>query len=151
MFKLDYSFGFSLKGFIIVLLPMIPNIFYFIFPKVFISDNEGINHKVLEKIEHGSQILFIGILLMIIPNRDAIMENKFILIMAIFLLSYYFLWGLLFLKNNNSKILICMAIFPVIYFIISEIWISNYMAIIPTLIYGITHTTITYLGFSSSR
>jgi len=40
---MEYSFGFSWKGFIIVLLPMIPNFFHFLFPNTLKSDISKFN------------------------------------------------------------------------------------------------------------
>lgn len=146
---MDFSLGFCMKGFIIVLLPMLPNILYFIKPQLFIQDKESNHNKVLDIIEHGGQFIFLGMLIMIIPSSETVLKGILCLAIIIFLIGYYVLWLLLFLGNKNIVILMCMAIFPVIYFIISEIWIANYLAIIPTVIFGIVHTFITYKDFTN--
>ena len=148
---MNVSIGFSLQGFLIILLPMVPNLFYFVFPKIFTSNHEVTKHKILELIEHSSQFLFIALLLLLKSNVDASMESTLILVMSLLLLSYYFLWVLLFLGHENRIVLMCMAIFPIIYFLIAEIWLYNYFAVIPTVIFGITHIMITYLDSSVLR
>jgi hypothetical protein len=40
-----------------------------------------------------------------------------------------------------------MAIFPVIYFILKEMWLANYIAIITTVLFGMVHVIITYMSF----
>lgn len=143
--------GFSLQGFIIILLVMIPNIFYFIFPKFFISNHKVTKHKVLELIEHSSQFLFMILLLLLKSNIDASIQSKLVLVILLVLMAYYLLWVLLFLGYKNRVVLMCMAIFPVIYFLIAEVWLHNYFAMIPTVIFGIVHSIITYLDSSALR
>lgn len=148
---MKYSFGFSWRGFLIVLLPMVPNIFYFLFPNAISSGKLENSHLILDVIEHGSQIIYIALLIFMITNKPVSLQNGYVIAMAIFLLSYYALWILLFAGNKNLLILICMAVFPVVYFILSEIWLYNFPAIIPTAIFGIVHVIITYKDFCSSH
>lgn len=148
---IKYSFGFSWNGFLIVLLPMIPNIFYFLFPDAISSGRVENSHLTLDLIEHGSQIIYITLLIFIITNKNVSLQSVYVIAMAIFLLSYYILWILLFAGNKDLIILICMAIFPVVYFILAEIWLRNFLAIIPTVIFGIVHVIITYKDFLSTH
>lgn len=148
---MNNSIGFSLQGFLIILLPMVPNIFYFVFPKFFISNHEVTKHKILELIEHSSQFLFMALLLLLKSDIDASRQSRLVLVISLVLITYYLLWVLLFLGYKNRVILMCMAIFPVIYFILAEIWLHNYFAIIPTVIFGIAHSMITYLDSSALR
>lgn len=145
---MDYVFGFSWKGFLIVLLPMIPNLFYFLFPNVISSEKVENVHFRLDVIEHGSQFIYIALLIFVISNQYVSIQSLYVVGMVIFLLFYYVLWILLFAGNKNLMILICMAVFPVIYFILAEIWLHNFVAIIPTVIFGIVHIIITYIDFS---
>ncbi len=148
---MNYSFGFSWRGFLIVLLPMIPNIFYFLFPNAISSGKVENSHLILNIIEHGSQLIYIALLIFMITNKYVSIQSIYVIGMAIFLLSYYALWILLFAGNKNLIILICMAIFPVVYFTLAEIWLHNILAIIPTAIFGIVHVIITYIDFSLSH
>ena len=148
---MNYSFGFSWRGFLIVLLPMIPNIFYFLFPDAISSGKIENSHLILNIIEHGSQLIYIALLIFMITNKYVSIQSVYVIGIAIFLLSYYALWILLFAGNKNLIILICMAIFPVVYFILAEIWLHNFLAIIPTVIFGIVHVVITYIDFSLSH
>jgi hypothetical protein len=147
--NMDFSLGFSWKGFLIVLLPMIPNVFYFIFPNAIPSGTIENKHLTLDFIEHGSQFIYIGLLIFMATNKEVSLQSKYLVGMIILLLSYYILWILLFAGNKNLVILICMAVFPVVYFILAEIWIHNYFAIIPTTVFGIVHLIITYVDFKT--
>lgn len=146
---MNYSLGFSWKGLLIVLLPMVPNLFYFLFPNVLPSGNTRNNHLILDIMEHGSQAIFIVLLIFITTKKTIYLQSVTIIGMGIFLLSYYILWILLFIGNSNLTILLCMAIFPVMYFILAEIWLHNFLALIPTIIFGIVHIIITLIDFKT--
>lgn len=144
---MNYFFGFSWKGFLVVLLPMIPNFFYFKFPNVISSGSPAKRHLVFDIIEHGSQAIYIALLLILITKQDVPIISPYIAGMGIFLLSYYALWILLFAGRKNLAILICMAVFPVVYFILAEFWLHNFPTMIPTAIFGIVHVIITYRDY----
>ncbi|MDF2474246.1 MAG: hypothetical protein K0R21_2028, partial [Anaerocolumna sp.] len=146
--RVNYSFGFSLKGFIIFLLPMIPNLFYFLAPAASKFGGNVKNHFILDILEHGSQAVFFFMIIFLIRKQTLDFICSFSVGMVIALLVYYVLWILLFTGQSNLVILITMAILPVIYFILAEIWLNNYLAIIPTALFGIVHAFITYMDFS---
>ncbi|MGG7177516.1 hypothetical protein ACQPU1_07995 [Clostridium paraputrificum] len=148
---MNYSFSFSLTGFLIVLLPMIPNFFYFLLPNAFSTEKIENKHLILDIIEHGSQFFYIALLIFITTNKNLSMQSLYFVGMVVSLVFYYILWILLFSGHKNLIILISMAIFPVIYFILSEIWINNLLSTIPTVIFGVVHVIITYKDFTSSN
>lgn len=86
---LNYHLGFSFKGFMVFLLPMIPNIFYFLIPTSGASRSNINSHIVLDVLEHGSQALFFFMIIFVI--RKQIYKNicPYTVGMAIMLLFYY--------------------------------------------------------------
>lgn len=142
---MDYAFGFSVKGLIVFLLPMVPNLLYFLFPKNKSLGNVSEKHLVLDIIEHGSQAVFI-LLLVFLPNRqDSPVLSPYTLCFGSVLFLYFVLWIFYFSGSKMLLILFGLAILPVIYFILAEIWLHNYPAVIPTAVFGIAHTIITYI------
>jgi hypothetical protein len=141
---MEYYLGFSWIGLIVFLLPMIPNIFYFVIPAPGGSENKRNTHGILEVIEHGSQGIFIFFLIFVISKQTPEILCAYTIIMATALISYYVLWGFFIIGKANLVVLLGMAVLPVIYFIFAEIWLHNYLAIIPTIIFGIVHSIITY-------
>ena len=138
--------GFSWKGLIVFLLPMIPNIFYFLYPA---PDGTGYianNHIVLDILEHGSQAIFILMLIFVMSKQTSKIQSPYVIGMAISLIFYFVLWILYFTGKANLIILLGMAILPVVYFILAEIWLNNYLAIIPTVLFGVVHIIITYIN-----
>lgn len=144
---MNYYLGFSWKGLIVFLLPMIPNIFYFMFPA---PEGTGIianNHMILDVLEHGCQAIFIFMLIFVISKQTYKIQSSYTIGMAMLLIFYFALWILYFTGKANLIILLGMAIVPVIYFIVAEIWLNNYLAIIPTVLFGLLHVIITYINY----
>lgn len=144
---MDYYFGFSWKGLIVFLLPMIPNVFYFLIPASGVSGNNANSHLILDVLEHGSQAIFIFLLVFFISKQASEMLCPYTIGAAIMLISYYVLWIFYFTGSVNLVILLGMAVLPVVYFVLVEIWLHNYLAIIPTALFGIVHVIITYMDY----
>lgn len=148
---LQNNIGFSWKGLVVFLLPMLPNILFFILKNPNGSAAVTNNHIVLNMIEHGSQAIFGALLIFMVSKKASPVICGYTILIAILLLSYYGFWIVYFTKGTNFILLMAMAIFPVIYFILAEIWLHNLIAIVPTMIFGIAHITITYIDFRSSH
>lgn len=125
---------------------MIPNIFFFLLPNQNVSGNGTNNHLILDIIEHASQAIFIFLLLFLISKQNSPMVCPYTICIAIILLSYYVLWIFYFLGSNNLILLLGMAVLPVAYFALAEIWLYNLPAIVPIVISGIVHIIITYMN-----
>jgi hypothetical protein len=145
---LQNNIGFSWKGLMIFLLPMLPNILFFICKDPNGSMAATNNHLILDIIEHGSQAIFIALLIFVVSKKDSPILCGYTIIMLISLLAYYGFWIVYFTAGTNYILLMSMAIFPVVYFILAEIWLHNILAIIPTLIFGIVHIIITHINYS---
>lgn len=144
---MSYHFGFSWKGLIVFLLPMIPNMFYLLIPQVDRLGNQENSHLLLDILEHGSQAIFIFLLIFFVNKQRSEMIGPYTIGMAVMLIFYLILWIFYFMGNVNLIFLLGMAVFPVVYFILAEIWLHNYIAIIPTVIFGIVHVIITYIDY----
>jgi hypothetical protein len=145
---LNYAFGFSAKGLIIFLLPMIPNLLYFLLPKKSNAFGNGYNkHIVLDIIEHGSQAVFVLMLVFLLNRQSSPVFSPYTLSFGIALIIYYILWGIYFSGNNKLFVLLGLAVIPVVYFILAEVWLHNLPAVIPTVIFGMVHSIITYIDW----
>lgn len=89
------------------------------------------------------------LLIFVVKKQASEMRCPYIIGMAIMLIFYYGLWILYFTGNANSIIFLGMAVLPVVYFILAEIWLQNYLAIIPTVLFGIVHVINTYLSIAN--
>ncbi len=145
---LQNNMGFSLKGLVIFLLPMLPNILFFILPKPNSSLAVANNHSLLDIIEHGSQAIFFVLLIFGVSKTESPVLCGYTILMVMLLLSYYGLWLAYYTVGTNFTMIMLMAIFPVSYFFLAEIWLQNLLAIVPLTIFGITHIIITYRNYS---
>ncbi|MGB4407965.1 MAG: hypothetical protein WBI82_13970, partial [Sphaerochaeta sp.] len=84
--------GFSLKGLIIFLLPMVPNLFFFLLPAPAGAVSTVTNTKTLDFLEHGSQGIFIFLLVFFVSNKVSQLNSPYIVAMGILLALYYLLW-----------------------------------------------------------
>ena len=144
-FQLDI--GFSWKGLAVFLLSMLPNVLYFI-----LKDSNGRsvivnNHFLLDIIEHVSQVIFAVLLIFLVSRKEAPILFGYMVFISLFLLSYFGLWIVYFTVRVNFIILMLMAIIPVLYFILTEIWLHNLPAVVFTVIFGIAHLLITYIDY----
>ncbi|MBZ9608910.1 hypothetical protein G9F73_013985 [Clostridium estertheticum] len=147
---LQNNIGFSWKGLIVFLLPMLPNILFFILKDPNGSTVVTNKHFLLDIIEHGSQTIFFALLIFGVSKKVSPILCGYTIFMLIILLSYYGFWIAYFTIGTNFIMIISMAVFPVIYFILAEIWLHNLFAIVPLTIFGIAHTIITYIDYYSS-
>ncbi|MBL4933281.1 hypothetical protein [Clostridium paridis] len=144
---MNYYFGFSFYGLIIFLLPMIPNLFYFIKPVPYTLGNNENKHVLLDIIENIFRVVFFTMLILVVSEQAIKIHSTHIIWIVIILLLYYVFWGFFFIGKVNLIIILGLAIFPVTYFILSEIWLHNYIAIIPTGLFGIIHVIISYSDY----
>ncbi|MFC4322999.1 hypothetical protein [Litchfieldia salsa] len=141
-----YRFGFSLNGFIVFLLAIVPNIIWVIVPPTNnpIAGNSA-SIPIFDIVVHVSQ--FIMILLLISVIRKESKNKKYIRVyigLASFCLAgYYALWISYYAGILSPWIYVGLAVLPSIYFISAELWLKNYVAIIPSVVFGLTHILIT--------
>jgi hypothetical protein len=63
------------------------------------------------------------------------------------LVGYYILWIIYFAGMISPWMLVGMAILPSLYFIFVEMWMKNYIAIIPSVVFGIVHIASTWSNY----
>ena len=142
---LQNNIGFSWKGFVVFLLPILPNILFFILVDPNGSTAVTNNHFLLDIIEHGSQAIFFALLICSVSKKVSPLLCGYTIGMVILLLSYYGLWIAYFTIGTNLIMLMLMAVLPVMYFMLAEIWLHNLLAIIPLAIFAIFHIIITFI------
>lgn len=150
MNKLKYKFGFSIRGFLSFILAMIPNIIWMIIPPAndILAQNSA-SQPVFDIILNISQWVMIAALIILInkTTKDNKRGRLFVGLAVLCLMIYYISWILYYTGIVNPWMLVAMAIFPTLYFIFVEFWIKNYIALMPSIIFGIIHTVITYSNY----
>lgn len=139
--------AFSWKGLVVFLLPMLPNLLFFIKKSPITNDPVSTNYPWLEAVEHGSQIIFIVCLIMLVSKKKSLILTIYPAVMGILLFIYYGLWIGYFFIGADFTMLLFMAIIPVLYFIVGALWLHNLPAFIFSSLFGIAHIAVTYLNY----
>lgn len=126
---------------------MLPNVLFFILKDPNSRTAEINSHLLLDIIEHGSQGIYAALLIFVVSRKESPILSGYMVFIVLFLLAYFGLWVAYFTIGANFTMLMLMAIIPVIYFIIAEIWLHNLPAVVFTAIFGIAHIIITYLDY----
>lgn len=151
---MNYKLGVSWTGLIIVLLAMLPNFFYFIFPPVNVPAAAS-GTKWLDVIESICRIGFMMLLIFLTNSHKVNFRSPYIIFILVFLLLYYALWIKYFAGGRDYQLLGQsflfvpgpMAVFPVVYFVLASLWLDNIPAGILTILFGIVHIIISYNSF----
>ncbi|WP_058301097.1 hypothetical protein [Gorillibacterium timonense] len=144
--RLDVHWGFSWEGLVVFLLVMVPNLFYFWLPQAdadLVKAEHNGSYRLWTLIEHASQAVMVALLVFLTSRSSSSFLSPYTLGMAVFLLSYYGMWGFYFRGRRNRLLLLGMAVFPVVYFVLAQLWLHNVPALVPTGIFGIAHVWIT--------
>lgn len=151
----NVKLGFSWIGLIVFLLPMLINIVYVILPPKNAPTTQQETNKILEIIEQSTRILYMLAIVFLVCKEKVDFTSIWMFVGLIFLALYYIVWFRYFLGGRDIELLgkaflfvpMPLAVFPVIYFICSAIWLNNYIAVLFMIIFGIAHNIISYKSF----
>lgn len=151
----NIKLGFSWIGLIVFLLPMLINIVYVILPPKNAPTTQQETNKILEIIEQSARILYMLAIVFLVCKEKVDFTSIWMFVGLIFLALYYIVWFRYFLGGRDIELLgkaflfvpMPLAVFPVIYFIFSAIWLNNYIAVLFMIIFGIAHNIISYKSF----
>lgn len=145
--------SFSLRGLIIFLLVLLPNVIFFAFPNSTSQNTVTDQNAVISLLQNLFQIVLIFMLVIVkSTKKNSICDTRLIIAM-VFLILYYILWLRYFTGGMDYSIIsssipvsIAMAAFPAIYFILTELWLENKIGAVVALCFGIAHIANTYLN-----
>lgn len=151
----NIKLGFLWIGLIVFLLPMLINIVYVILPPKNAPTTQQETNKILEIIEQSTRILYMLAIVFLVCKEKVDFTSIWMFVGLIFLALYYIVWFRYFLGGRDIELLgkaflfvpMPLAVFPVIYFIFSAIWLNNYIAVLFMIIFGIAHNIISYKSF----
>lgn len=151
----NVKLGFSWIGLIVFLLPMLINIVYVILTPKNAPTTQQETNKILEIIEQSTRILYMLAIVFLVSKEKVDFTSIWMFVGLIFLTLYYIVWFRYFLGGRDIELLgkaflfvpMPLAVFPVIYFICSAIWLNNYIAVLFMIIFGIAHNIISYKSF----
>jgi len=137
-------------GLAAVLLVMIPNIIWAIFPP---GNNplatDVLSLPLLDILENVFRTaLIILLLLLTVRDPDLNPRNEAWLISSVALLvAYYFCWIIYFCGNTDPAILLGLAIAPSAFFCLYAFWLKNVPAFFVSVLFAATHIIITSINY----
>ena len=141
---------FSLAGLIVVALQQAPGIVWAVHPpKVdpFARNSGTLTVEILEKTFGIATVL----LLVVVPATASILTRFRPLGLGgafVVLATYYVFYALYYLGFTSLPILLGMAAFPPLCFLLVALSQGNYLAIITSLVFGAVHVGLTYGNFA---
>jgi hypothetical protein len=141
---------FSLTGLVVVVLQQAPGIVWAIHPpKVdpFARNSGTLPVEILEKTFGITTLLLIVVVpatASILPRvRPLALDGGFVVLAA-----YYLFYLLYYLGFTSLPILLGMAVFPPVCFLLVALYQGNYVATITGLLFGAVHVSLTYVNFA---
>ena len=144
-----FASGFSRVGLLVVVLQQIPGIIWAVHrPKVdpFARNSGTLPVEILEKAFGIATILLLVIVVAKAPrlpgSRTALLSGAFAILAA-----YYSFYALYYLGVTSLPILLGMAAFPPLCFVLVGLAQGNYPATITSVVFGVVHVGLTYAIF----
>ena len=128
---------------------LLPNIIWQLFPPI----NDVLltnitSYQYLDTLEWIVRISIIILLIFLLNKEVSKNKTSYIGIAIVFLAIYYISWILYYLGIVSPELIILgMVIPPIFYFFFTGLWLKNYILLIPTVIFGIIHLTISNLNY----
>lgn len=140
--------GFSAVGLLAVALVMLPNVLYlFLSPPNDVLANSKAAFWLWNVLENLGRFGLMLALIFIV-NTDGMIKRRLLFIMAAcFLASYYTCWTAYFLGITSGLLLIGLAVFPTVFFLLAALLLRNMMAVGFSVLFGILHISITANNF----
>lgn len=141
----NYKFGFSLTGLILYALQLFPNILWMLAPPAndVLTENSSV-YPILNIIEQVFGIMTVVLLILLINKNKGRSGKLYIGLAALFLAGYYAAWIFYYRGAVAPWLLIIgIAAMPPLYFFFVGLWKRKYALLIPCVIFGVTHISIT--------
>lgn len=132
-------------GLILYALQLFPNVIWMLVPSAnnVLAKNSS-DYQILNIIEQAFGILTVALLILLV-NKDGVRSsNIYIELAVLFLAGYYIAWFFYYKGVVSPWLLIIgIAAMPPLYFFFAALWMRNYIALIPCVVFGVTHIAIT--------
>lgn len=153
--KMEMTFGFSIYGLVVFLLPMVVNICYAIWPPLVEIEGRPCPIKGMKQVEQITRILFAIVLCILVSKEKPSIHSLWFYAAVIFFALYHVAWGRYFIGGRNTALMgqalwfvpIPLAVFPVLYFFCAALWLGNLPAAVIMVIFGVAHYIVSYYAF----
>ena len=144
------AFRFSLVGLVVVVLQQVPGIVWAIHPPQidpFARNSGTLPIEILEKAFGIATVLLLVVVpatVPILPRMRPLFLGGTVAVLA----AYYLFYVLYYLGFTSLAILLGMAAFPPVCFLLVALYQDNYLALITSLVFGAVHIGLTYANFA---
>ncbi|MBP3889048.1 MAG: hypothetical protein J6F30_15610 [Cellulosilyticum sp.] len=147
---LGMKLRFNWMGFIIFMLPMLINFVYFALARNTEQPEQGMVSRGIELIEQGTRILYAILICLLVSQQKVDWKSPLFYGAVAFLILYYIVWIRYFMGGMEQGLMtksflfipIPLAVFPVLYYLLSAIWLHNCGAAIVMVIFGVAHNIV---------
>ena len=109
----------------------------------------------MEIVEQVSRIAYLLGVTLLVSRRPVSWRSAWLFLAAVFLILYYAVWIRYFALGREIALLkraflfvpMPLAVFPVLYFLCAAVWLHNVPAVIPMVIFGAAHWTVSIQSF----
>jgi hypothetical protein len=143
--------GFSWQGFIVVMLAMLPNILFVIFPPSNMPSKLQSGGILMDILEQGTRMSYIILFIFMTKNTKG--NSVWLIGSIVSLLVYYSLWIQYFMygrdyimlfSNKFFGIPLPMAVFPILYFIFAALWFNSIPIVTLVVLFAVGHIVNSY-------
>lgn len=132
-------------GLLLYALQLFPNLIWMVVPPandVLTKNSSAL--PILNIIERVFGIMTI-VLLILLVNKDGVRNSTLYFGLAVLFLAGYYIAWIFYYKGVVSPWLLVLGIasMPPLYFLFVALWMRNYIALIPCVIFGVVHIAIT--------
>lgn len=152
---MNLKVSFSWVGLVVFALPMLINIAYVMFPPAGEAKPPAPVTHWVEIVEQVSRIAYLLAVTLLVSRRPVSWRSAWLFLAAVFLSLYYAVWIRYFALGREIALLkraflfvpMPLAVFPVLYFLCAAVWLHNVPAVIPMVIFGAAHWTVSIQSF----
>ena len=152
---MNLKVAFSWVGLVVFALPMLINIAYVMFPPAGEAKPPAPVTHWVEIVEQVSRIAYLLAVTLLVSRRPVSWRSAWLFLAAVFLILYYAVWIRYFALGREIALLkraflfvpMPLAVFPVLYFLCAAVWLHNVPAVIPMVIFGAAHWTVSIQSF----
>jgi hypothetical protein len=141
---------FSLVGLVTVVLQQIPGIIWAIRPPRVDPFAENSGTLAVEILEKTFGIATILLLVVVIASRPLLPRLATVFVVGAFvvLAAYYGFYVAYYLGFTSLPVLLGMAAFPPLCFLLVAMYQGNYLALVTSVVFGAVHVGLTYTNFA---
>ncbi|MBB5194142.1 hypothetical protein HNQ54_000430 [Anaerocolumna cellulosilytica] len=136
-----YHFRFSASALSAIILILVPNILWMVYPPKNNTLAEFATSTAVEVIMSVSRGLLLVILLFLQPAKQPCLRRSkfYFFFMGICLVIYYISWIFYYLDKTSPYMFLGMAVFPSIFFVLFALWKNNLLGLIPGCLFALLH------------